>query len=77
MVYVPQGERTVTIDTSRLSGETLVAWWYSPSTGAAIRTGSFAREGSRTFTTPAGDDWVLVLDDAARSYVAPGKAFSP
>lgn len=73
MIYVPQGDRTVTIDTTPLSGRDLVAWWYGPRDGGASRIGKFPRSGTLAFTTPPGDDWVLVLDDAARNYPAPGR----
>jgi hypothetical protein len=39
MIYVPQGDRTVTVDTSALSGRGLVAWWYKPGDGSAMRIG--------------------------------------
>ncbi len=73
MIYVPQGERTVTIDTSLLSGREMVAWWYKPGDGSTARIGEFPRPGILTFITPPGDDWVLVLDDAAKGYPAPGR----
>jgi hypothetical protein len=73
MAYVPGGERTVAIDASALSGSRLVAWWYKPDDGSASRVGEFARSPKLTFTTPPGDDWVLVLDDKARNYPAPGR----
>jgi hypothetical protein len=51
------------------------AWWFDPRTGAAESIGEFAREGEKEFTPPQlGEllDWVLVLDDAARGFPAPG-----
>lgn len=76
MVYAPLG-RTFSIDTSRLKGQKLAAWWYSPRTGKAKKAGSFVNDGSpRAFTPPmAGEalDWVLVIDDAKKRYPAPGK----
>ena len=44
-------------------------------TGGATAIGTFPNTGERAFTPPdAGEmlDWVLVLDDAARGYPAPG-----
>lgn len=73
MIYVPQGDRAVTVDTDLLSGRDLVAWWYRPGDGSAARIGEFPRSGILSFTTPPGDDWVLVLDDAAKGYPAPGR----
>jgi hypothetical protein len=73
MVYIPGGERTVAIDASRLAGARLVAWWYDPRDGSARRIGTRARAAEMKFTTPPGQDWVLVLDDAARKYAEPGR----
>lgn len=71
-VYVPSG-KPVTVDLAKLSGETLVAWWFDPRQGTAKEVGRFARQGQREFAPPpGGPDWVLVLDDAARAFGVPG-----
>ncbi len=74
MVYVPGGRRfTAKLDMIR--GEKVKAWWFDPRTGRATEIGVFAAEGERMFTPPnpgEGLDWVLVLDDVARKYAAPG-----
>lgn len=74
MVYVPTAGQTVTVDTSKLSGTQLKAWWYDPRDGEArALEGSFPVGGNLEFTTPdSGPDWVLVLDDAASGYPPPG-----
>ncbi len=73
-VYIPMGT-SVEIDLQRLTGTTLLAHWYNPRTGTTHRIGEVSRVGRRTFTPPGGGpDWVLVLDDAARHYPAPGTA---
>jgi len=76
MLYVPRGQPlTVTLD--HLCGDRLVAWWFDPRTGNALRALECQRRGEREFAPPtSGDDqdWVLVLDDAARGYPAPGSA---
>lgn len=75
-VYLPSGQTNLTLRTGRLAGSQLTAWWYDPRTGMARPFASFAKMEAQTFTTPDGDpasDWVLVLDDAARKYPAPGK----
>jgi hypothetical protein len=74
MLYLPTAGQTVTVDTSKLSGKRLKAWWYDPRTGkAAALNGDFHVGGKVEFTSPAeGPDWVLVLDDAARGYTPPG-----
>ena len=51
------------------------AWWFNPRDGKATAIGTFPNTGERAFTPPdAGEllDWVLVLDDAAKGYAAPG-----
>jgi hypothetical protein len=59
-----------------LSGEKLVAWWFDPRSGEAEPIGDFANKGTLSFDPPGeakrGNDWVLVLDDAARRYPKPG-----
>jgi len=78
-IYLPAGKQKVTVLTSKLSGTTLTAWWYDPRTGIAMHLNDFAKTDTREFTIPAGSndsintDWVLVLDDAAKKYPAPGK----
>jgi len=44
-----------------------------PATGAATLIGDFATSGSRSFTPPTAQDWVLVLDNAALNLTAPGQ----
>ena len=78
-VYLPAGKRKVTVQTGKLSGTTISAWWYDPRTGAAMHLDDSAKTDTREFAIPAGNndnintDWVLVLDDAAKNYPAPGK----
>jgi hypothetical protein len=76
-VYLPSGKTNVTINTGKLSGEKLAAWWYDPRTGEANQFDNFAKTDTREFTTPSNgsdNDWVLVLDDAASNYPAPGRS---
>ncbi len=78
MVYAPLG-RTFSVNTKMIKGEKIVAWWYSPRTGKARKIGTFTNNGTpRTFTPPTDGealDWVLVIDNAAKKYPAPGKAY--
>ncbi len=59
-----------------ISGTQVRAWWYDPRNGSARQIGTFPNQGIRTFTPPGppapGNDWVLVVDDAAQKYQAPG-----
>jgi len=71
-VYSPAG-LPFTLDLPALSGETLAACWFDPRTGQSQAAPRVARRAALTFTPPAGgQDWVLVLDAAARNYPPPG-----
>jgi hypothetical protein len=74
MIYVPDGQR-FTADLTTLSGTTVRAHWFDPRTGAATAITGVTRGAAVTFTPPtsgADNDWVLVVDDAARGYPPPG-----
>lgn len=74
MVYAPVG-RSFTVRLDAIAGEQVKAWWFNPRTGEATAIGTFPARGERRFTPPdPGEalDWVLVLDDAAKGYPAPG-----
>jgi predicted esterase len=64
------------VNLGRLSGTTINAWWYNPRDGTSQFIDAYAKSiGTQPFTPPGngyGNDWVLVLDDAARGYNAPG-----
>jgi hypothetical protein len=58
-----------------IRGPKVKAWWFNPRDGKATLIGEFANQGNREFTPPdKGEllDWVLVLDDAAKSHPPPG-----
>jgi hypothetical protein len=74
MVYAPVG-RSFTVWMDVIAGSEVTAWWFNPRNGLATAIGTFENHGQRRFTPPdAGEmmDWVLVLDDAAKKYPAPG-----
>jgi hypothetical protein len=74
-IYLPSGKTNVTVNTGKLSGEKIVAWWYDPRTGEAKQFDNFSKTATREFTAPTSgtnDDWVLVLDDASKKFPAPG-----
>jgi hypothetical protein len=76
MVYAPAG-RTFSVRMSAITAAAVKAWWFNPRTGAATAIGTFPNTGERAFTPPdPGEllDWVLVLDDEAKGYPAPGTA---
>ena len=71
-IYIPSG-RPVKIDLSILSGEILTAYWYDPREGTAQYIGGFRKVGGKSYTPlKNGPDWVLVIDDASRSFPVPG-----
>lgn len=76
MVYTPFGS-TIKISTEKLQTSKVKAWWFDASIGESIYIGELAVENEMTFDPPAdekrGNDWVLVLDDAAKGFGIPGK----
>ena len=72
------------VDLSKISGETINAWWYSPRDGLLydaefeqVRTpfATLHSKEAHTFkppTTGQNQDWVLVLDDAKAGFPSPG-----
>ena len=72
IAYLPTA-RPFTVDMTKISGKTAVAWWFNPRTGKSDPAGESATSGKKQFTPPADGDWVLVLDDAARALPDPGK----
>ena len=75
-VYTPLGE-AVRVQAGRLGGAAVQAWWFDPRTGEAQSIGRFPRaKVPASFDPPGapgrGNDWVLVLDDAAQHFSAPG-----
>jgi len=74
MVYLPVG-KTIIINTAALP-KRLSAWWYNPKDGTAQKATVTSGKNSITAippTTGIENDWVLVLDDAAKGYGEPGK----
>jgi hypothetical protein len=73
-VYAGTGQN-FTVNLGRFPGTRVNAWWYNPRTGKATWLGSYANSGTRSFDPPGtkarANDWILILDDAAKSYSAP------
>jgi len=63
---------TRTINLAKISGSQVRCYWYDTRNGGSELIGTYANTGSRSFTTPGGYDWVLVIDDAAAKFAAPG-----
>lgn len=71
MVYSPNGG-SISVNLDSLSGNEYKAYWYNPRNGTNTVIGTGASTGVRTFNAPDSNDWVLVLDDNAKGYSAPG-----
>lgn len=74
MVYLPIGKK-VEVDVSWMKAEKIAAWWFNPRTCEALKIGLLKKKDSLRFVPPATgieNDWVLVLDDSAREWPAPG-----
>lgn len=75
MVYAPAA-RKFKVRLDKITGAKVKAWWFNPRNGEATLMGEFSNVGEREFLTPnPGEslDWVLVLDDAAKGFPAPGQ----
>ncbi len=74
-VYSASG-RPFTVDLDRLSGARLRAAWYDPRMGTSAPIAEIDRAGPREFRPPTsgrGQDWILVLDDPAKSHPPAGR----
>jgi len=68
IVYLPSG-KPVSIKMDKVSGKTVKVQWYDPRQGTWLEIGEYPNAGNREFVAPsqgALNDWVLVLDDAAK-----------
>jgi hypothetical protein len=78
-IYIPTGKK-VRIRLGKISSNQLKAWWFNPRTGEASLISIFPSRGTKEFTplgeSGRGNDWVLVLDDTAKNFPAPGCATS-
>ena len=76
MVYIPAG-RAVNVDTGKLGFTRLRVWWFDPKSGGVVPGGTVEAGNTGVFDPPGephrGNDWVLVLDDAAKAYPRPGQ----
>ncbi len=72
IVYTPI-QKSLTVNMAKVAGTTARAWWFDPVAGTATSIGEFATTGTRVFTPPATQDWVLVIDNASLNLAAPGE----
>ena len=76
MIYAPTG-RPFDVRMDAVRGDVIRAWWFNPRTGTAQILDEFPSGGTRRFHPPDPGEYldsVLVLDDAAQGYPAPGAA---
>ncbi len=74
MLYFPTGKPT-TIRMNKISGDNVRAWWFDPRQGKATEIGIYPSSATKQFIPPSSgrdNDWVLVLDEAARDFSPPG-----
>jgi hypothetical protein len=74
IIYSPRGE-SFTLDKSVIKGERQRQFWYDPRYGTSYVFKEQDSWGIQTFTPPTsgrGNDWLLVLTDAAAEYPVPG-----
>jgi hypothetical protein len=77
-IYISSG-KPVDIHMEKISGQVVKAHWYDPRNGSSELIGEFPNTGIHEFTPPSSgpeNDWVLVLDDAAKDFPVPG-SFEP
>lgn len=83
MVYFPKETLSRKIFSSKLSGKQIKAWWYNPRDGKCYdqqgRETAYPfkifDKADETFNPPGendSSDWILILDDASKSYPIPG-----
>ena len=75
-VYTSQGHK-MHVDLDELPWGRNKAWWFNPRNGKATQISDVPDSGNYTFDPPGnsgGDnDWVLIIDEAGKGYVEPGK----
>jgi hypothetical protein len=72
-IYSSEG-KPFTVILNKISGNTLHAYWYNPRNGKTTEIGKFSNSNPKKFIPPSGgygQDWVLVIDDAAKNYPMP------
>jgi hypothetical protein len=67
-IYTSEG-KAFTVFLYKISGKRLHAYWYNPRDGKTKEVGIFSNTGAKRFVPPSmgyGQDWILVVEDAAR-----------
>ena len=77
IAYVPNGNAaSIAIEMSKItdSGSKAKGWWFNPRDGSTALIGGFVTSGTRRFTAPDSNDWILVIDSLAANLAPPGSA---
>ena len=75
-IYSPRGEN-FTVDKNFLKVRRMREIWYDPRYGASYVVHTTDTHGYQTYTPPTsgrGQDWVLIIEDAAQNWPLPGAA---
>ncbi len=75
IAYIPTGNTTtITIAMNSIAdaGSQAKCWWFNPRDGSSTLIGIVATRGTRKFTPPDSNDWVLVIDSERANLAAPG-----
>jgi hypothetical protein len=73
-IYSPRGEN-FTVDKNLIKASRTREIWYDPRYGASYLVHATDTRGFQTFTPPTsgrGQDWVLIIEDAAKNWPLPG-----
>ncbi len=76
MIYTPTA-RLLEIQLGKISGAKVKASWFNPRTGEVTPIGEHANRERRTFEPPGDGDWVLLLDNAAKSFPSMASSAKP
>jgi Protein of unknown function (DUF4038)/Putative collagen-binding domain of a collagenase len=72
-IYAATG-KSFTVNLGKISGTTLNAYWFDTRKGEVKVLEKLENKGTKSFTPPStgyAQDWILVLDDAAKNYKQP------
>lgn len=74
MIYLPVGKQ-ILVDVSVIKSKNITGWWFNPRTGKSQKINRLEKKDQIQFqppTTGVRNDWVLILDNADKQYIAPG-----
>jgi hypothetical protein len=73
--YTPHGD-SFTVNMGKISGSNVRAYWFDVRTGTVTYADTYVNSGRQAFDPPgtpaAGNDYVLLLDDASETFPIPG-----